>query len=91
MDEICNTESGQVRSGQVSELSHLHLEDRPVPVTDGGAAAAGRVLLSRLLGVLVHLPEELLHAKVLGLLELEHLAQHDVEGGHVVPEYHVEL
>ena len=39
MDEICNTESGQVRSGQVSELSHLHLEDRPVPVADGGAAA----------------------------------------------------
>ena len=85
MDEICNTESGQVRSGQVSELSHLHLEDRPVPVADGGAA--GGVLLSRLLGVLVYLPEELLHAEVLGLLELEHLSQHDVEGGHVVPEY----
>ena len=78
-----------MRSDQVSELSHLHLGDRPVPVPAGGAAAAaaGGVLPSRLLGVLVHLPEELLLAQVLGLLEVEHLAQHDVEGGHIVSKY----
>ena len=71
-------------SDQVSELSHLHLPHGAAPATAG---AAGGVLPSRLLGVLVHLPEELLLPEVLGLLEVEHLAQDYVEGRHVVPEY----